>query len=95
MAFKNAGGDFKIKGVNEYESDPTRRKEEIIITDWLIGIFSQQGFFFGVRDVTHIVGQNMTARIWMYECYSVCPSLFWKHDELNGALLEVRETLWI
>lgn len=45
-----------MKGVNENESDPTRRNEEVIFTDWLIGIFSQQGFFLAyVTSLTSLI----------------------------------------
>lgn len=66
------------------------RKKSFLPIGWSASLRSRV-LFFWCRDVT----QNMTARIWMYECYSVSPSLLWKHDELNGALLtlQVRQTL--
>ncbi len=72
--FLNAGGDFKIKGLNRNESDPTRRKE-VIFTDWLLGIFSQQSFFRCTWRHSYrwseYVSENMN--VWMLQCLSFTP----------------------
>lgn len=63
---------------------------------WAASFLSRVFFSAYVTSLTSSVDTlNMRAKISVHQCYCVCPSLFWKHDELNGALLEVRETLYL
>lgn len=77
--------------VNEYEINLTRSHFHRLV--------DRRFFFQPMWRHSHrsanTWNMKMTERIWTHECYRVCPSLFCKHDKLNGALLEVRETLYI